>query len=92
MSQNEPTPTFLLAGAAGMVMILRDMIAKADRGDADEMAATLDAVHQHLALIGGSIATVADMLGCEDEFAAHIKRGRERLVALHASGTLEGRA
>jgi len=87
-----PTNAELLATASSIMLAMRQMIATADRSNAEQVNTTLDAIHEYLAVVGGSIAILSDRLGCTDDVERIMKQGQERLRAMQASKGLGGRA
>lgn len=89
---NEPTNAELLATAATIMHAMRQMIATADRNNAEQVNTTMDAVHEYLAVVGGSVAILSDRLGCTDDVERIMRQGQERLRAMQANRGLGGRA
>ncbi|MDH2327832.1 hypothetical protein QCN27_13255 [Cereibacter sp. SYSU M97828] len=82
----------LFAGAASLTRYMRQIIEKTDRNSVNDMRAALDAIHEHLAVVGGSVALLADAMGCSEEMQRLMKESADRMLVLAANGGLEGRA
>ncbi|MDS9467934.1 hypothetical protein RGQ15_10190 [Paracoccus sp. MBLB3053] len=65
---------------------------QADRDDRAHVDAALDAIHDHLAVSGGTMMVLAERMGITAEVEATIVQRRQRLANLQASGGLRGRA
>lgn len=89
---NEPTDAQLLASFAGIALAARQLIDRTDRTSFTEVTQTLDAIHEHLAVAGGSMLYLAKRMGCEAEVERLIQQGQDRVAALRASRGLGGRA
>lgn len=72
---DEPTTIELIATSAGLMLLLRRIIEQADRNDGAYVSAALDAIHEHLAVCGGSMMVLADHMGIAAE-VDHADRGR----------------
>lgn len=92
MTDQEPTNSELLALVATIALIGRQVIENTDRSDMHDMAETLDLLHEHLALAGGSVLSVADSLGCRAEIDHIIAEEQDRVNAIRACRGLAGRA
>lgn len=90
--EDEPTTAHILASVAGIALTARKMIEGLDAGDPQRVRETLDALHEHLAVSGGSAVFLADRLGCAGEVQRLIDEGQARLAAFRASQGLGGRA
>ena len=88
----DPNNIELLATTAGLILLLRQIIEQADRDDRAHVDAALDAIHEHLAVCGGSMMELAERLGIAAEVEVTIMQRRQRLANLQASGGLSGRA
>lgn len=82
----------LFSGAASLVFYMRQIVEKTDRNSVSDMRTALDAIYQHLAVVGGSIALLADEAGCTDEMHRLMKESADRVAAFPASRGLEGHA
>lgn len=88
----ELTNAQLIAGALGSMLSMRRLIELTDRNDPDQVAGTLDAIHEFAAMAGGSIALVADNMQITPEVQRLIQEGHDRLNGMIASSGLTGRA
>lgn len=89
---NEPNNAELIAVTSGLIILLRQIIEQVDRDDPAHVVAALDAIHEHLAVCGGSMLELAERLGLRDEVEATIRKRMDRLANLQACGGLSGRA
>lgn len=87
-----PSIPELIATAAGIVLTGRQVIVAADRTKPDDVAETLDALHEHLAVAGGSLLFLAEALDCKTEVDRLLKEGQARINAFLLSAGQEGRA
>lgn len=92
MNAPEPTTAELLAAAVGLALAARALIAATDRANRTQCATTLDALHHHLAAVGGSLLELAERLDCEAEVKRRVSEGQARLAAYAAFQGTEGRA
>lgn len=92
MTEQEPTNTELLAAAAAVALTGRRLIDNTDRTSFRDVGETLDALHEHLAVAGGSLLFLARRLGCESEVERMLKEGQDRITAFRASTGIRGRA
>ncbi|KFI33204.1 hypothetical protein CG51_16675 [Haematobacter missouriensis] len=90
--KGEPTSPELLAAAASIAIAGRKLITGTDRTSFRDVSETLDALHDHLAVAGGSLLTLAERLGCEAEVRKLIAEGQARVAAFRAFRGTEGRA
>lgn len=88
----EPTQPEVLAAVIGLTLHMRNVIKHTDRANPEQVATTLDALHEHLAIIGGSIITLADDLGHKEEVDARVTGNLAKAQAFAACGGIEGRA
>lgn len=87
-----PTSAELLAAAASIAIAGRKLITGTDRTSFHDVGETLDALHDHLAVAGGSLLVLAERLGCEVEVRQLIAEGQARVAAFRAFRGTEGRA
>ena len=92
MPDREPTNAELLAAAVAIALEGRNQIERTDRTSYRATCQTLDALHEHLAVAGGSLLVLADRLGCKEEVEQRLREGRDRLDAFRACQGLGGRA
>lgn len=92
MSAPEPTTAELLAAAASIAIAGRKLIGATDRTSFRDVGETLDALHDHLAVAGGSLLVLAERLGCEAEVTRLVAEGQARVAAFRAFRGTEGRA
>lgn len=92
MSDRDPTNAEALAAIAGIAMTARDLIERLDRLDFRATGETLDALHEHLAVAGGSALHLANRLGCESEVGRLVSEGQQRLKSFRACAGMGGRA
>ncbi|MFC3060470.1 hypothetical protein [Paenirhodobacter populi] len=88
----DPTTPELLAAAASVALTGRSIIERTDRTSFRDVCKTLDALHEHLAVAGGSLLVLADRLDCRADVALLISEGQARLAAFRACAGMEGRA
>lgn len=91
-SAKEPTDVELLATAAAIARTGRKLIEATDRTNLKDIGETLDALHEHLAVAGGSLLVLADRLGWEPEVKRLLAEGQARIDAFRACAKMEGRA
>lgn len=91
-SAKEPTDVELLAAAAAIARTGRRVIEETDRTSLQDVGETLDALHEHLAVAGGSLLILAERLGCEAEVKRLLAEGQARIDAFRACANMEGRA
>lgn len=87
-----PTLAELIATATSISMVGRDAINQTDRTNLELTNETLDALHEQLAIAGGSLLVLAEHLGCTAQVNQLLSEARARLLAYKASSGLEGRA
>ncbi|MCJ1900960.1 hypothetical protein MR829_11305 [Paracoccus versutus] len=92
MSEREPTNADLLAAAAGLALESRRRIERTDRTSFRDVCETLDAIHEHLAVAGGSLLFLADRLDLRPEVEQKLREGRDRVDAFRACQGIGGRA
>ncbi|MBJ2153871.1 hypothetical protein [Paracoccus sp. IB05] len=92
MTTENPTQPEVLAAVIGLVMHMRRTIEMTDRADLDQVATTLGAIHEHLAVIGGSVAMLAEELGHRQEVENRVRGNLEKAKAFASCTGLEGRA
>lgn len=92
MNSENPTQPEVLAAVIGLAMHMRRVIDMTDRANPDQVAATLDAIHEHLAVIGGSVAMLAKELGHKQEVEDRVTANPDKANAFAACTGLEGRA
>lgn len=90
MSEQEPTNAHLLAASAAIALESRRLIERTDRTSFQDVGDTLDALHEHLAVAGGSLLFLARRLGCEAEVERMVKEGQQRVDAFRACRGLGG--
>ena len=88
----EPTDVELLAAAAALARTGRKVIEATDRTSFKDVGETLDALHEHLAVAGGSLLILAERLGWEAEVKRLLAEGQARIDAFRACANMEGRA
>ncbi len=88
----EPTTPQILAAVAGIALNSRDVIERTDRTSYRDVGETLDALHEHLAVAGGSLLFLAERLGRKAEVERLIKEGQDRVAAYRAFAGQGGRA
>lgn len=88
----EPSTPELIAAATGIAPNSRAVIERTDRTSYRDVCETLDAVHEHLAVSGGSLLILADRLGCKAEVERLIREGQDRVNAYRAFAGQGGRA
>ena len=88
----EPTDVELLATAAAIARTGRKVIEATDRTSFKDVGETLDALHEHLAVAGGSLLILAERLGWEAEVKRLLAEGQARIDAFRACANMEGRA
>lgn len=88
----EPTNVELLAAAATIARTGRKVIEATDRTSFKDVGETLDALHEHLAVAGGSLLILAERLGWEAEVKRLLAEGQARIDAFRACAKMEGRA
>lgn len=88
----EPTDVELLATAAAIARTGRRIIEATDRTSFKEVGETLDALHEHLAVAGGSLPILAERLGWEVEVTRLLAEGQARVDAFRACANMEGSA
>ena len=88
----EPTDVELLATAAAIARTGRRVIEATDRTSFKEVGETLDALHEHLAVAGGSLLILAERMGWEPEVKRLLAEGQARIDAFRACANMEGRA
>lgn len=71
----EPTDVELLAAAAAIARTGRKVIEATDRTSSKDVGETLDALHEHLAVAGGSLLILAERLGLGGGGEAPPRRG-----------------
>jgi len=82
----------MLAAAAGLTIIMRQAIETLHEGNFAMGREAMNAMHEQLAVVGGSILTVADVLGYGDSVNALVGEGQARIQAAYACRGIEGRA
>lgn len=87
-----PNNPQLIAAAAAIILTGRQVIERTDRTSYRDVNDTLDALHDHLAVAGGSLLYLADRLGCRAEVDQMLADGQARVDALRAFKGMEGRA
>lgn len=92
MSTNNPTQPEVLAAVIGLAIHMRNVIKLTDRTNSEQVATTLDTIHEHLAVIGGSMAMLADELGHKQEVDDRVTGNLDKAKAFAACNVLEGRA
>ena len=92
MSIENPTHPEVLAAVIGLAIHMRNVIDLTDRANPEQVGTTLDAIHEHLAVIGGSMAVLADELGHKKEVDDLVTRNLGKAKAFAACTGLEGRA
>lgn len=92
MTTENPTQPEVLAAVIGLALHMRNVIELTDRTNPEQVATTLDAIHEHIAVIGGSVAMLADELGHRQEVDDRVTRNLGRVNALAACSGIEGRA
>lgn len=92
MTEQEPTNSEMLALAATVALIGRQVIGNTKRTSLKDMAETLDMLSEHLAMAGGAVLSVAENLGCRAEVLRIIDEEQARVSAIRACRGLEGRA
>lgn len=92
MRDQNPTNAEMLAAVASIALTARQMIDRLDRLDFRATSETLDALHEHLAVAGGSALFLAERLGCESDVKQMLQDGQRRVQAFRACAGLEGRA
>lgn len=92
MSDQNPTNAEMLAAIASIALTARQLIDRLDRFDFRATGKVLDALHEHLAVAGGSALHLAEKLGCEGDVQRLLKEGQDRLKMARASAGLGGRA
>lgn len=92
MTTTEPTQPQILAAVIGLVIRMRQVIDMTDSDDVDRVSTTLTALHEHLAVIGGSIITLADDLGVKEEVDRIVGANLAKAQAFAACRGIEGRA
>lgn len=88
----EPTDVELLAAAAAITRTGRRVIEATDRTSFQDVGETLDALHEHLAVAGGSLLILAERLGWETEVKRLLAEGQARLDTFRACANMKGRA
>lgn len=88
----EPTTPQILAAAAGIALNGRAVIERTDRTSYREVCEALDALHEHLAVAGGSLLILAERLGCKAEVERLIRDGQDRVTAYCAFAGQGGHA
>ena len=91
-SAKESTDAELLATTAAITWTGRRVIEATDRTSFKDVGETLDALHEHLAVAGGSLLVLAERLGWEAEVKRLLAEGQARLDAFRACANMEGRA
>lgn len=91
-AQDEPSDAQILAAAVSIALASRKLIDRTPRTNYREVCETLDAVHEHLAVAGGSLLVLAERLGMASDVQAMVDEGRARVAALRACQGLGGRA
>lgn len=92
MTTENPTQPEVLAAVIGLAIHMRKTIDTTDRANPDQVATTLDAIHEHLAVIGGSVAMLAEELGHRQEVEDRVAGNLDKAKAFAACTGLEGRA
>lgn len=92
MSTENPTQPEVLAAVIGLAIHMRRVIDTTDRTNPDQVATTLDAIHEHLAVIGGSVAMLAEELVHKQEVGARVTGNLDKAKAFAACNGIEGRA
>lgn len=87
-----PSIPEMIAAAAAIALTGRQVIAATDRSNRTDMAETLDALHEHLAVAGGSLLFLAATLDCEAEVNRLLKEGQARVDAFRSFAGQDGRA
>lgn len=88
----DPSIPEILAAAAGIALTSRSIIERTDLTSYRDVCETLDAVHEHLAVAGGSLLLLAERLDCKAEVERLIKEGQDRLNTYRAFAGQRGRA
>lgn len=88
----EPTNAELIAAAAAITLTGRRVIESTDRTSFLDVGETLDALHEHLAVAGGSLLILADRLRFRPEVDRLLREGQDRVTALRACAGIEGKA
>lgn len=88
----KPTDVELLAAAAAITRTGRRIIEETDRASLTDVGETLDALHENLAVAGGSLLILAERLGCEAEVKRLLAEGQARIDAFRACANMRGRA
>ncbi|MDZ7907133.1 MAG: hypothetical protein U5N10_02165 [Gemmobacter sp.] len=89
---NEATNTELLAAIAAIAVTGRRLIEGTASADPEAAGKTFAALHEFLAVSGGSVMVLAQRLSCEAEVERLVMEGQNRITAYQASQGLEGRA
>ncbi|MDO5706055.1 MAG: hypothetical protein Q4G49_13455 [Paracoccus sp. (in: a-proteobacteria)] len=92
MSKREPTNAELLAAAVSIALAARDFIERTDRASHQDTCETLNALHEGMAVAGGSLLHLADRLGLHPEVDRMVKRGQSRAATARAFAGQGGRA
>lgn len=92
MAEREPTDAELLAAAVSIALASRDLIQRTDRTSYPDVGGTLDALHEGMAVAGGSLLHLAERLGVQGEVDRLVKRGQDRIATVRAFRGQEGRA
>lgn len=88
----EATNVELLAAIAAIAVTGRRLIEGTASTDAAAAAKAFAALHEFLAVSGGSVMVLAQRLNCEAEVERLVMEGQNRITAFQASQGLEGRA
>ncbi|MBB1498539.1 hypothetical protein [Paracoccus sp. MC1862] len=92
MSEREPTNAELIAAAVGIALASRDLIKRTDRTSFRDVGQTLDALHEGMAVAGGSLLHLAERLGVQADVDRLVKQGQDRIATVRAFAGTEGRA
>ena len=92
MADREPTDAELLAAAVSIALASRDLIKRTDRTSFRDVGETLDALHEGMAVAGGSLLHLAERLGVQGDVERLVKHGQDRIATVRAFRGQEGRA
>ncbi|WP_041527134.1 hypothetical protein [Paracoccus aminophilus] len=89
---DDPTDAQILAAAISIAVASRNLIQRTDRTSYRDVCEVLDALHEHLAVAGGSLHLLAERLGHRAEVERLVNEGQDRMAAFRACQGLGGRA